>query len=120
MQDMSKQNDMLTLVCEKFKCGPEEFEHTLIRHSVSPLAWPVVHFMLRFRRDIYEFDLELIEDLKKTTSFAEVSRIISSYCSTPRPRRHLKLVFLARVSKRRLKNLARELFAARPAATSGQ
>ena len=115
MQDMSKQNDMLTLVCEKFKCGPEEFEHTLIRHSVSPLAWPVVHFMLRFRRDIYEFDLELIEDLKKTTSFAEVSQTIASYCSVPRPRHLFKLIFHVRVSKRRLKNLAREIFAANPA-----
>ena len=111
---MDPKTDMLTLVCEKFKCRPEAFEQTLLRRSVSPLIWPVVNFGLHFRRDAYEFDLELIEDLKKTTSFAEVSQIISSYCSMPRQRRFFKLIFQARVSKRRLKNLAREVFCGEP------
>jgi len=106
--------DMLSLVCERFKCSPESFEQVIFRHSVSPLVWPMVRFTLRFRRDVYEFDLELIEDLKKATSFSEVSQIISNYCSVPRRRRVMKLLFQARVSKRRLKNLARELFAGKP------
>jgi len=112
---MSAKTNMLTLVCEKFKCAPEAFEQIMLRRSVSPLVWPLVSFALRFRRDIYEFDLELIEDMKKATSFVEVSQIISSYCSVPRQRRALKLVFQAHVSKRRLKNVAREVFAASPA-----
>jgi len=106
---------MLSLVCEKFKCPPEAFEQTILRRSVSPLVWPLVRLMLRFRRDIYEFDLELIQDMKNATSFAEVSQIISSYCSMPRQRQAFKLILKARVSKRRLKNLAREIFAVNPA-----
>ena len=112
---MSPKTDMLALVCEKFKCPPEAFEQTLLRRSVSPLVWPIVCFVLHYRKELYEFDLELIEDLKKTTSFAEVSQTIASYCSVPRPRHLFKLIFHVRVSKRRLKNLAREIFAANPA-----
>jgi hypothetical protein len=73
----------------------------------------MVRFLLRVRREAYEFDLELIEEMKNATTFEEVSQLISAYCSMPRQRRRaLKLIFNARVSKRRLKNLAREVFAA--------
>ena len=82
----------------------------MLRRSVSPLVWPVVCFLLRVQRESYEFDLELIEEMKNATTFEEVSQIISDYCSMPRQHRALKLIFKARISKRRLKSLAREVF----------
>lgn len=112
---MSSQRDLLTLVCERFNCPPEAFEQTMLQRSVSPVIWPLVRLIIRFRRDFYAFDLELIEDLKKATSFAEVSQIMASYCSLPRQRQVFKLILNARVSKRRLKNVARQLFSAIPA-----
>jgi len=108
---METKPNLLTLVCEKYKCPPEAFESTMLRRSVSPLAWPVVRLMVRHHREVYEFDLELIRELKNATSFAEASRIISSHCSMPQKRRAIKLLLLARVSKRRLKSIAREVFA---------
>ena len=107
---MDANADLLTLFCKRYKCPQEAFEKAILQRCVSPLVWPAVQIILLFRRDYFSFDLELIEDMKKATSFAQVNQLISSYCSTPRQRSFVKLFFHLRVSKRRLKQLAREIF----------
>lgn len=107
---MSAKVNLLQLYCEKFKCPPEAFNRTILWRSVRPLARPLTHLAVLLKRDFFESDLELIEDIKKATSVKEVSQLIATHCNMhPTPNRLMTFLGI-RVSKRRLKRLARQVF----------
>lgn len=60
------------LVCETFKCSPEDFNETVFWLCVFPQALFLARWLWRWNRGYFKPDLELIEQVKNATDQGEL------------------------------------------------
>ena len=112
---MEGSNDLSQRFCAQFNCLPEAFEARVFWRCLYPAAIPAAALLWYVNRSFFQDDFELIEDVKHAKSYEETKNLIS-FAGTEHTRRNFFRVRLRiRVSKRRLQNLARDLFPQPPA-----
>jgi len=102
--------DFLTLFCEKFGCDRRKFKKCVFVECVHPEGQALARCLHLFRPRLFERDLDLIERVKNATSFDQIQRLVDYYEAKYTPEGLVRLVFKARVSKKRLLALAETLF----------
>ena len=99
-----------TLYCAHFKCAPKRFEKHLFWHCLHPRARLAALVIRLFNRGFFHDDDDLITEIKNASSFEEVNHQINSHCLPPIPGGWLRNTGKVRLSKTKIKKLARELF----------
>jgi len=107
--------DFINLFCQKFGCPEAKFEKLLFQECLYPEGKDLARLLRVFRPGLFAADFELIEGVKHTTSFLELKKQVDFYAAQTSHEGGLRVLFKMRLSKSRLLNLAKSLFAATPA-----
>ncbi len=102
--------ELLELFCEKFNCHYRKFEKRLFFECLHPQGAGVARVICLFNPGYFRSDFSLIEQLKHTTSFEQVKKLVDFHGVQNTPGGVLRLMFNARLSKQRVLTLAQNLF----------
>ena len=108
---MNGEMSFVDLYCNEFDCSPENFEESVFRQCLFPHAVQLVSIIWGLNPRYFNADLELIRQVKFLNKADEVALEIQRFRHHDKRTGVLRRWLKARVSGRRLLNLARLLFA---------
>ena len=100
--------------CERFRCGPEEYEVALFWRCIPRHALPLVAWVLRRNPRFFSEDLDLIREVGGMTNPELFKNEINYYHGRNlRCKSWLRTTFKVRVSGKRLMRIKRKVFGER-------
>jgi hypothetical protein len=96
--------------CRRHQCKAEDFEKNLLRRCMYRVSSPLAALLWLFNPEFFRDDLDLIGEVKDTTTFAQVRDIVGFYRSEPGRKSFLRRWLRVRMSKTKLLTVASSLF----------
>ncbi len=105
-------------VCRKFGCAPEAYPETVFSHCLYPHAAGSVKLIRWLKPDYFAADFELIHQIATVTEMRQVRAEVENHRYHNPSATLLRRFLRIRLSGRRVIQLADQIFARPPAATS--
>ena len=72
-------DSFLTLICDTFKCSPEDYNETVFWLCIFPQAIFLARWMWRWNRDYFRQDLELLEQVRHVTNSSDLTSELNDF-----------------------------------------
>ena len=102
--------DFFEAFCHQFGCPPNKFEKTAFFKAVPAWKKPIVGILFLVTPDLFDIDLDIIEELGKTQTREEFSGVLDEFHNAMRVTRStMKTTFGMRMQGSRLMEIREEL-----------
>jgi len=106
---MNSNQNFADKFCERCQCARADFAETVLWRCLPTLRKPLVRLIWWSKRDLFEGDLYLINEVGTATTVDEVRRIITFYEKQPAIRSFIRRRLKARLSRGKLLALAQSV-----------